>query len=102
HVAELAALQPPHRDQQHHHDDPRREDRGTGDEGSEVEDCGYARLGRGAGAGKCRAADRLGLEQAYLRRRVISPPRPGPKTYDDERSEEHTSELQSLAYLVCR
>src|SRR2546423_3388702 len=27
---------------------------------------------------------------------------PHPGTYDAERSEEHTSELQSLAYLVCR
>src|SRR2546425_6004759 len=27
---------------------------------------------------------------------------PGPKPRSKERSEEHTSELQSLAYLVCR
>src|SRR5205823_10580929 len=28
--------------------------------------------------------------------------RPPDRFYDDPRSEEHTSELQSLAYLVCR
>src|SRR5205823_14387211 len=30
------------------------------------------------------------------------PPHPGPLPEERERSEEHTSEVQSLAYLVCR
>src|SRR2546425_6058794 len=37
------------------------------------------------------------------RRRVQDhPARPAPRDPGEDRSEEHTSELQSLAYLVCR
>src|SRR2546425_7020590 len=48
---------------------------------------------------KCYARRRVSrrpLSQAQLQARIIEP------TVDAERSEEHTSELQSLAYLVCR
>src|SRR2546425_6778099 len=51
--------------------------------------------------------DRAGSPPAALRAAVTEPaggrrraPRPGPRRHP--RSEEHTSELQSLAYLVCR
>src|SRR2546425_6324157 len=33
---------------------------------------------------------------------LIPPCKPGGSHHPDQRSEEHTSELQSLAYLVCR
>src|SRR5687767_15724541 len=35
-------------------------------------------------------------------KRVPRSRKPRPRALDDNRSEEHTSELQSLAYLVCR
>src|SRR5205823_7384386 len=52
----------------------------------------------------------LGLEPLQRAPHVVGDPRPGlrPEDQEDaqplqaERSEEHTSELQSLAYLVCR
>src|SRR2546423_5339139 len=48
----------------------------------------------------------VGLDAAAvlgeLGRRQVAPPGEGPARGRAGRSEEHTSELQSLAYLVCR
>src|SRR2546425_6189525 len=51
-----------------------------------------------------RLADRV-LDHRALAAHVreVEPPAPGHRArQEDQRSEEHTSELQSLAYLVCR
>src|SRR5256714_4571165 len=68
----------------------------------------------------CSAADTIGVFQIESRAQMQTLPRTRPKTFNDlvvevaiirpgpiqgnavHRSEEHTSELQSLAYLVCR
>src|SRR2546425_10930179 len=49
----------------------------------------------GAGRRACAGYDGLGAARVY-------PPGPAPRDAAKHRSEEHTSELQSLAYLVCR
>src|SRR2546425_6356934 len=57
--------------------------------------------GQGGGAGDLPARDALGLRLRADPRRVGDPLRDRQEE-SVERSEEHTSELQSLAYLVCR
>src|SRR2546425_4807798 len=62
---------------------------------------------RGAGAGRGRAAFRSGFRGKCARARgraggAMPEERPARGEGIRERSEEHTSELQSLAYLVCR
>src|SRR3712207_8618471 len=51
------------------------------------------------GVASRRAEDRHGLHERPGRARVLHLP---PERVVDERSEEHTSELQSRQYLVCR
>src|SRR3712207_8063976 len=46
--------------------------------------------------------DRIALVTEVLEGRVVRPHRHGELELADERSEEHTSELQSRQYLVCR
>src|SRR3989441_12939028 len=52
------------------------------------------------------AGERPERERAHELRRVLGEahgdPRAEPRQLAEQRSEEHTSELQSLAYLVCR
>src|SRR5205823_884871 len=62
---------------------------------------GGARRARSAGGARERAARGGGIR---LRRNAqrLAHPRGGSSQRRNERSEEHTSELQSLAYLVCR
>src|SRR3712207_8770676 len=62
--------------------------------------CGRARVAAGQGAGHRRLAD----PRAVRRRRVAAGRRAHERLQGggEERSEEHTSELQSRQYLVCR
>src|SRR2546425_8037440 len=56
-----------------------------------------------APSGNGRARGTTGSRRAARRRAAPSPTRAGSRVGRDMcRSEEHTSELQSLAYLVCR
>src|SRR2546425_1306050 len=51
------------------------------------------------------AQERVGLQRVAALERVdrkVADSRTGRTQVDETRSEEHTSELQSLAYLVCR
>src|SRR2546425_7726268 len=58
---------------------------------------------RRAGAARLRAGDRrVHATLAALRRRPVAARRARAGAFGARRSEEHTSELQSLAYLVCR
>src|SRR2546425_5430957 len=52
-------------------------------------------LGQQAAARRDRAVERRIREAQFEERKLL-------ETFDWKRSEEHTSELQSLAYLVCR
>src|SRR3712207_9358828 len=61
---------------------------------------------RADGAGRSRGPGRRGRDAGVrlLPRRAsrVQPPRDGRVTHRSRRSEEHTSELQSRQYLVCR
>src|SRR5687767_15769341 len=66
--------------------------------------CELRALGRagarvGGGRSERDRGRRGGLDRGWIRARRE---RPGDALRDPARSEEHTSELQSLAYLVCR
>src|SRR5438445_563251 len=63
-----------------------------------------ARLAREGRRGARRCAGRSGHRGRVVRRRDGRPPRHDPLgvRHADQRSEEHTSELQSRQYLVCR
>src|SRR2546425_6008850 len=43
----------------------------------------------------------IAAQLIYIKSRMLLPPDPNADPAEQERSEEHTSELQSLAYLVC-
>src|SRR2546425_8897516 len=56
----------------------------------------------GAGAAHRGGGVERAVQAAPVRGVHAVPPRPAAERRERERSEEHTSELQSLAYLVCR
>src|SRR3712207_8638247 len=56
------------------------------------------RPGCGGGSGRGGLRRRSACQHSL----VVSHPPKGPKALAEERSEEHTSELQSRQYLVCR
>src|SRR5205823_14052294 len=61
--------------------------------------------GRSAAAARPRAAIRAACHAGNVAIKTVRPrmaPAPSRSTGTSARSEEHTSELQSLAYLVCR
>src|SRR3712207_8517006 len=57
---------------------------------------------RPAQRGGARGERRRGGQRLLLLDREVVPVRPGQAERADQRSEEHTSELQSRQYLVCR
>src|SRR3712207_7882579 len=62
----------------------------------------FRSLKRGAGSGP-RGEDREAVLQVLARGQpLVVPPAAAQKAPGEERSEEHTSELQSRQYLVCR
>src|SRR5687767_15497477 len=65
-------------------------------------DLGWRRRGRGGELGELGAHRRVHVRHPLHRGSPLRSGRSGRKAAIPCRSEEHTSELQSLAYLVCR
>src|SRR2546423_2116228 len=62
----------------------------------------YTTLFRSGSAAPCRSRVAASLPRSPSRHRPAPAPCRRSADWRNERSEEHTSELQSLAYLVCR